>query len=223
MPVGRLSLLQPAEVDTLLNKFNAAEVPPSELLHEQQTLHGLLEHWASATPEAPAAEYKVCPPPPACTFRSVLPASYFFFTGHVVPGIIIDAARKRFIFNGPLQDEVLSYSELDKRANQLARRLIALGVGPEVPVGVMIPRSLHLVVALLGVIKAGGAYVPMDPDYPPDRLALMLEDSEVGLCAVMFAPQLLTATRSLDPQQLRCNDQKLLHKNLCCNAAAALA
>ena len=77
------------------------------------------------------------------------------------------------------QAEVLSYSELDKRANQLAHRLIALGVGPEVPVGVMIPRSLHLVVALLGVLKAGGAYVPMDPDYPPDRLAIMLEDSKV--------------------------------------------
>ena len=78
---------------------------------------------------------------------------------------------------------MLSYGELDKRANQLAHRLVALGVGPEVLVGVMIPRSLHLVVALLGVLKAGGAYVPMDPDYPPERLALMLEDSEVGMWA----------------------------------------
>lgn len=59
-PIGRLSLLQPAEVNTLLNKFNMADVPPSELLHEQQTLHGLLEHWATAAPEAPAAEYEVC-------------------------------------------------------------------------------------------------------------------------------------------------------------------
>ena len=78
-----------------------------------------------------------------------------------------------------LQGKHLSYGELDRRANQLAHRLVALGVGPEVPVGVMVPRSLHLFVALLGVLKAGGAYVPMDPDYPPDRLALMLEDSEV--------------------------------------------
>ena len=59
-PIGRLSLLQPAEVNTLLNKFNTAEAPPSELLHEQQTLHGLLEHWAAAAPEAPAADYEVC-------------------------------------------------------------------------------------------------------------------------------------------------------------------
>ena len=79
-----------------------------------------------------------------------------------------------------MQGSTLSYGELDKRANQLAHHLIALGVGPEVPVGVMMERSLDLMVALLGVLKAGGAYVPMDPSYPPDRLALMMEDSEVG-------------------------------------------
>ena len=78
------------------------------------------------------------------------------------------------------QGACLSYAGLDRRANQLAHRLVALGVGPEVPVGVMVPRSLEMVVALLGVMKAGGAYVPMDPDYPPDRLALMMEDSEVA-------------------------------------------
>ena len=79
-----------------------------------------------------------------------------------------------------MQGSKLSYGELDKRANQLAHHLIALGVGPEVPVGVMMERSLDMFVALLGVLKAGGAYVPMDPGYPPDRLALMMEDSEVG-------------------------------------------
>ena len=75
----------------------------------------------------------------------------------------------------------LSYAELDKRANRLAHRLVSLGVGPEVPVGVMMERSMELIVALLGVLKAGGAFVPMDPDYPPDRLAIMVEDSEVLL------------------------------------------
>ena len=78
-----------------------------------------------------------------------------------------------------MQGEVLSYGELDKRANQLAHHLIALGVGAEVPVGVMMERSMELPVALLAVLKAGGASVPMDPSYPPDRLALMMEDSEV--------------------------------------------
>ncbi len=73
----------------------------------------------------------------------------------------------------------MSYAELDAHANQLAHRLIELGVGPEVPVGVLMPRSMDLIVALLGVLKAGGAYVPMDPAYPADRLAMILEDSEV--------------------------------------------
>ncbi len=77
------------------------------------------------------------------------------------------------------QGATLSYAELDKRANQLAHQLISLGVGLDVPVGVMLERSMELVVALLGVLKAGGAYVPMDPSYPADRLALMMEDTEV--------------------------------------------
>ena len=81
--------------------------------------------------------------------------------------------------HGRAQGAALSYGELDKRANQLAHHLIALGVGPEVPVGVMMERSLDLIVALLGVLKAGGAFVPMDPSYPPDRLAIMAEDSQV--------------------------------------------
>ena len=90
-----------------------------------------------------------------------------------------------------MQGAALSYGELDKRANQLAHRLVALGVGPEVPVGVMMERSLELMVALLGVLKAGGAFVPMDPSYPPDRLALMMEDSEVTMKAHPSWPLLL--------------------------------
>lgn len=91
----------------------------------------------------------------------------------------------------------MSYGELDRRANQLAHRLIQLGVAPDVPVGVMIPRSMDLIVAIFGVLKAGGAYVPMDPAYPPDRLAMMLEDSEVGLCDKRFCLTTVTARDSI--------------------------
>jgi amino acid adenylation domain-containing protein/FkbH-like protein len=82
------------------------------------------------------------------------------------------------------EDRSLSYAELDARSNQLARRLRALGVGPEVRVGLCAERSADLVVAVLGVLKAGGAYLPLDPDYPEERLAFSLEDAR--------APVLLT-------------------------------
>jgi amino acid adenylation domain-containing protein len=75
------------------------------------------------------------------------------------------------------EGETLSYAELDGRANRLAWRLRELGVGPEVPVGIYLERSLDMPVALLAVWKAGGAYVPLDPAYPRERLAYMLEDS----------------------------------------------
>jgi len=72
---------------------------------------------------------------------------------------------------------MLTYRDLDHRANRLARRLIELGVGPNVLVGVFLDRSVDMVVALLGVLKAGGAYVPLDPAYPPDRVQYVLEDA----------------------------------------------
>ncbi|WP_280400244.1 non-ribosomal peptide synthase/polyketide synthase, partial [Nocardia carnea] len=74
-------------------------------------------------------------------------------------------------------DDRLSYSELDRRANVLARRLIAEGAGPESLVAVLLPRSLDLVVALLAVIKSGAGYVPVDPDSPAERLAYVLGDA----------------------------------------------
>ena len=75
------------------------------------------------------------------------------------------------------EGERVTYAQLNARANRLARRLRALGVGPETSVGVCLERTPELVVALLAVLKAGGAYVPLDPNYPAERLGWMLEDS----------------------------------------------
>jgi natural product biosynthesis luciferase-like monooxygenase protein/amino acid adenylation domain-containing protein len=86
-----------------------------------------------------------------------------------------DPEAVALVFNG----QSLTYRELDQRANQLAHHLRDLGIGPNVPVGISIERSLELVVGLLGILKAGGAYVPLDPDYPAERLAFMLDDARI--------------------------------------------
>ena len=72
----------------------------------------------------------------------------------------------------------LSYRQLDQHANQLARHLQQLGVRQETLVGIAVERSVEMMVGLLAILKAGGAYVPMDPSYPAQRIALMIEDSE---------------------------------------------
>ena len=80
-----------------------------------------------------------------------------------------------------LGDDQLTYSELNRRANQLAHHLRRLGVGPDLPVGICVERSLEMIVGLLGILKAGGAYVPLDPEHPKERLAFMIEDSGASI------------------------------------------
>jgi amino acid adenylation domain-containing protein len=92
--------------------------------------------------------------------------------------------------------ESFTFAELNRRANQLAHYLSSAGVGPEVPVALMLERSPEMIVALLAILKAGGAYVPLDPSYPQARLAFMLDD--IG------APLILTQESLLGklPEQL---------------------
>src|ERR1700724_3253052 len=71
----------------------------------------------------------------------------------------------------------VTYRELNARATQLAYRLRPLGIGPDVPVGLCMERSVELPIAALGILKAGGAYVPLDSTYPSRRLSMLLEDS----------------------------------------------
>jgi aspartate racemase len=88
------------------------------------------------------------------------------------------------------EDQLLTYRELNTRANQLAHYLKKVGVGSEVLVRICVERSLEMIIGLLGILKAGGAYVPLDPSYPKERLKFMMEDSQ--------ATVLLTQQRLVD-------------------------
>jgi amino acid adenylation domain-containing protein len=99
--------------------------------------------------------------------------------------------------------QMLSYRELNQRANQLAHYLQALGVGPNVLVGLCVERSLGMVVGLLGILKAGGAYVPLDPSYPTERLAFMLVDSHAP---VLVTQRALAARFTTQGTQVVCLD-----------------
>ncbi len=100
-------------------------------------------------------------------------------------------------------DQVLSYRELNRRANQLAHYLQVLGVRSNMLVGLCVERSLDMVVGLLGILKAGSAYVPLDPTYPQDRLAFMVEDASVS---VLVTQQHLTTQLPAQGSHVICLD-----------------
>ncbi len=103
-------------------------------------------------------------------------------------------------------DRSLSYAELEREANRLARRLQAVGVGPDVRVGLCAERSPEMVVGVLAVLKAGAAYVPLDPAYPAERLAYMLEDSG---CRVLLTQERLLDRLPAHGAQTVCLDRPL--------------
>jgi amino acid adenylation domain-containing protein len=109
-------------------------------------------------------------------------------------------------------DVNLTYGDLDRRADRVAARLRALGVGPDTLVGLCVDRSADLVVGLLGILKAGGAYVPLDPAYPPHRITFLLEDSGVAAVVTVSrvrdrlpagSPTIVEIDRDEDPPPFR--------------------
>ena len=94
------------------------------------------------------------------------------------------------------EDKVLTYKELNEKANSLARALRENGVGPDVIVGIMVERSLEMIVGIMAILKAGGAYLPIDPEYPEDRTKYMLENSKAVL--------LLTEPKLIENKDILC-------------------
>ncbi|HXK09667.1 MAG TPA: amino acid adenylation domain-containing protein, partial [Vicinamibacteria bacterium] len=185
----------PAGVDNGVAKFDltlyvsqgaeafTAAVEYSTELFDRSTAERMLELYGrlvEAALTAPDTRLSALPLLTANDERSLLEASRGASPGSVAPVHEQVSARSR---EAPDRLAVqaglatLTYGALERRANQLARHLVALGAGAEVKVAVCVERSLDLVVALLGVLKAGAAYVPLDSGYPAERLRYMLEDS----------------------------------------------
>ncbi|PYS27789.1 MAG: non-ribosomal peptide synthetase, partial [Acidobacteria bacterium] len=96
----------------------------------------------------------------------------------MLPALIeAQVARKPKAIALVFGESTFTYHELNRRANQVAHRLIELGVGPETCVAIAAPRSVEMVVGLIGILKSGAAYLPIDPEYPSDRLALIVGDA----------------------------------------------
>ncbi len=148
----------------------------------------ILESWGDAGPAEPeAAAPEIAGPVAAHGLVSHRP-------GLCLHHLVEDQARRTPGAIAAMSDAGrLTYAELDARANQLAHHLRELGVGPDVPVGVLVERSLELVVGLLGILKAGGAYLPLDPDLPAARVHQLLEDarSPVCLCQATLSAKVL--------------------------------
>jgi amino acid adenylation domain-containing protein len=190
--------LEPMEVDSGASKFDltlfmnegteglSGQLEYDTDLFEAGTIRRMLGHWEvllegiAADPDRRLSELPLLP---EAERRQLLVD--WNRTGAAYPRACLHELFERQAAGTPgavaLLDEGerLTYAELNARANQLAHYLQRRGVGPEVPVGICVERSLEVVVGLLGILKAGGAYVPLDPAYPAPHLAFMLEDAAV--------------------------------------------
>ncbi|NBE56430.1 non-ribosomal peptide synthetase [Streptomyces boluensis] len=147
-------------------------------VHQRRFLE-LLQRIAAADPHAPLARHGIC----TGTERALVLDEFNATARDVPPTTLIGPIEAQavrtpdapaLVFGGT----TLTYAELNARANRLAWHLASLGVRPGALAAVAVPRSLDLVVTLLAVAKAGGAYLPLDPDYPAERLAYMVEDAQ---------------------------------------------
>ncbi len=107
------------------------------------------------------------------------------------------------------EDKKLTYRELNEKSNSLARLLRENGVGKETIVGIMVDRSLEMIIGVLGILKAGGAYLPIDSEYPEDRIKYMLEDSKTK---ILLTQNKLLKNINYDVQVINLEDDKLYEK-----------
>ncbi len=186
--------VQTAQFDLTLDTYESSNGLLAELtyatdLFDASSAERIAGHWLNllqsivARPEARIAELKLLDEAEArADLLQWTPHPQDFPPASCLHRLIERQAAERPRATAVVYGErALDYGELNLRANRLAHRLIELGVGPDVLVGLAAERSLEMIVGLLAILKAGGAYVPLDPRYPSDRLGYMIEDSGIRL------------------------------------------
>ena len=207
--VGPRIVLTPVDVDLTQTPYDllisvrttgaklVVRVEYNRDVYEQRAVAGLVRHWqallrgAAARPELPVSELPILAEAERRELLVEWDDAARDLPEHTgaLDRFEAQAARAPDATAVVFKKRRLTYRELDQRANRLARDLQALGAGPGTVVALCVERSIEMVVGVVGVLKAGAAYLPLDPDYPRERLAFMLEDSS--------APVLLTTQKHL--------------------------
>lgn len=195
-------------------EYDASLYDQSTAVRWAECLKAILTSMADGSPEQYVGDIEMLPD----SYRAELLSS-FNKTPEVASALtlcdllrhqeVTHATRTALIF----ETESLTYSELSSRSNQLARYLISLKIGPNDIVALDMPRSIDLIVCMIGVLKAGAAYLPLDPDYPQARLRYMLDDSKaVALLGTRSTLDDLYVRTSHDDTELlsACADRALI-------------
>ncbi|MGN9806188.1 amino acid adenylation domain-containing protein [Micromonospora sp. L32] len=180
-------------------------------LFTRDTVERMARRWTTllaaivAAPDTPVAALDLLPPAERALLASWNDTAADFPATQTLHGPIEErAARTPDAVAVTIEGRSTTYAELNAAANRVAHRLRAAGVGPETLVGVCAERSVELVTGLLGVLKAGGAYLPLDPEYPADRLAFMVDDAAAPV--VLVQEHLRDALPTTDATVLVLND-----------------
>lgn len=187
--------------DVITTTFNfATDLFDAETIERLAQTFVTLLHEIADRPDAPVSDYEI-----EAANRQVIACETVAFEASDVLSLYRTAAaahENKVAIRGDGVD--LTFDELERRSNALARRLVASGLGRDRPVGLWIDRSPAFVVALLGVMKAGGAYVPFDPRWPVQRVQDIVRDGNIDI--VVTAGDTLAASRSLDCVLVDVND-----------------
>ncbi|HEY3700220.1 MAG TPA: condensation domain-containing protein, partial [Spongiibacteraceae bacterium] len=178
-------------------QYNADLYSAAAIEHWLELFENLLQQIAR-DPALPIAQYRMTTEQDAALWRNLNATKQGYARDKSVHDLLAASCERAdaFVY---FEDERITHAELNRRAGRLAAHLRAQGVQSGDFVGICMPRTLDMLIAMLAVLKAGAAYVPLDPDYPAERLQLMIEDS--GLTVLLYRAELSAGVASATLQQ----------------------